>query len=96
MARIKQVINERRLAYEKAVSLVEAERDAYHNAQVLEHLKEERKVMNRKQRRERRLRKAAKAAEEKKAAEEAAKANATPKEVASQTAAAGLFGSSSQ
>lgn len=93
MARIKQVINERRLAYEKAVNIAESERDAYYNSLVLEHLKEERRVMNRKEKREFRLRKVAKA----KAAEEAekAKTEATPMEVASQTAAAGLFGSSS-
>ncbi|KAF9452885.1 MRP-L47-domain-containing protein [Macrolepiota fuliginosa MF-IS2] len=89
MARIKQVINERRVAYEQAVGLIESERDTADNLQVLEYLKEERKVMNRKERRELKLRKAAKA----KVAEEAAKAKATPKEIASQTAAAGLFGS---
>jgi len=49
--------------------------------------------MNRKEKREHRLRKVAQA----KATEEAkkAKTKATPQEVASQTAAAGLFGSSS-
>lgn len=88
MARIKQVINERRVAYEKAVNIQESEINALHDAQVLEHLVE-RRIMNRK---EKRLRKEAKA----KAIEEAKKAEvkATPQEVASQTAAAGLFGSS--
>ncbi len=93
MARIKQVINERRLAYEKAVEIVDTERDAHHDAQVLEHLKEERRVMKRKERRDYKLRQAAKA----KAAEEAeeAKFKATPQGAASEAAAAGLFGTSS-
>lgn len=93
MARIKQVINERRVAYEKAVNIAESERDAYQDALVLDHLKEERRIMNRKEKREYKLRKVAKA----KTAEEAKKpkAKTTPNDVAGQTAAAGLFGSSS-
>jgi len=39
MARIKQVLNERRLAYEKAYDIASAEQEAYHNEQVLAHLR---------------------------------------------------------
>jgi len=43
MARIKQVLNERRLAYEKAYDIASAEQEAYHNEQVLNHLRDSRR-----------------------------------------------------
>ena len=43
MARIKQVLNERRLAYEKAYDIVSAEQETYHNEQVLIHLRSTRR-----------------------------------------------------
>ncbi|KXN81768.1 54S ribosomal protein L4, mitochondrial [Leucoagaricus sp. SymC.cos] len=39
MARIKQVLNERRLAYEKAFDIASTQYEAYHNAQVLSRLR---------------------------------------------------------
>ena len=43
MARIKQVLNERRLAYEKAYDIASAEQETYHNEQVLAHLRDTRR-----------------------------------------------------
>jgi len=43
MARIKQVLNERRLAYEKAYDIASAEQESYHNEQVLAHLRDTRR-----------------------------------------------------
>jgi large subunit ribosomal protein L47 len=42
MARIKQVINERRLAYEKASELVQKQQNVYHNIAVMKHFEKKR------------------------------------------------------
>lgn len=94
MARIKQVVNERRLAYDRAVAIAEKQQNAYYNAQVVGHIKERRMILDRKQRRQLQVKRQVAREKARKAAEEEALAKATPKELAARTAAASLFGSS--
>jgi large subunit ribosomal protein L47 len=44
MARIKQVINERRIAYEKASELVKKQQNTYHNMAVMKHFEKKREA----------------------------------------------------
>jgi large subunit ribosomal protein L47 len=82
MARIKQVLNERRIAYDKAHSIASVEYEAFHNAKVLNHLKR----LNRQEKKAKLA--AAKAAAVKKAAAKAAAKATAAKAAAEATAEA--------
>ncbi|KAF5360500.1 hypothetical protein D9756_005024 [Leucocoprinus leucothites] len=106
MARIKQVLNERRLAYEKAYDIASAQREVYESEKVLTHLRSERRKRAAEAKAAEAAAKAARGAEKKLAAQAQEKAprevasepepvlarEKTPREVAGEAAAAGLFG----